>query len=169
MGFALNFAALEASLLVDALPKRGARGASSNSVARNRAPTSKTEDASKTSAAIEARAPTYPRSRFDANEGGAETPGSISAPASMDAGLRKRAASAVLKSESLACPVNATPARVSACFKANEAADRALARFHEVRDAPDSNGAVEGALRDVVFFSLAAAETCAVDAWEKAE
>ena len=161
---ALNFAALEASLLADALPKRArteARNAWKAPV-RPRETEKWRSDASNALPIARAYAMTYPRSLVSANSGVA-----TSAPATAAAGVRSRTASATLRAESLRCPVRATPQRVSACARANAEADDALRRFHECAAVP--NASVDGALRDVVELSLAADAVCAVDDWEKAE
>ena len=170
MAFALNFAALEASLLADALPSKRARSNSARKQASFVGPrdthkkreTSSERDASPIARVLDM---TYPKSLVNANGGVATY--SSKAPASFTAGIRTRAASAALRAQALRCPVRATPQRMSACARANAEADDALTRFHEVDAMP--NASVDGALRDVVDSSLAAEEVCAVDDWEKAE
>ena len=165
MAFALNFAALEASLLADALPRRARSEARKQAALVGPRDTPRREsDSSDASPILRARDMTYPRSLVNAN-GGVAT--SAKAPASAAAGIRTRAASAALRAQALRCPVRATPQRMSACARANTEADDALRRFHECAAMP--NASVDGALRDVVDFSLAADEVCAVDDWEKAE
>ena len=165
MAFSLNFAALEASLLADALPKRartdGARRETAL-VGPQRKPRSSDAE-SDASPILLAYSMTYPRSLVSANRGVATS----GVPASAAAGVRARAHAAALRAESLRCPVRATPQRVSACVRANAEADDALRRFHEMASVP--NASVDGALRDVVESSLAAEAVCAVDDWEKAE
>ena len=169
MAFALNFAALEASLLADALPSKRARSNSARKQAcfvgprdtHKKRETSSERDAFPIARVLDF---TYPKSLVNAN-GGVAT--SAKAPASAAAGIRTRAASAALRAQTMRCPVRATPQRMSACARANAEADDALTRFHEVDAMP--NASVDGALRDVVDSSLAAEEVCAVDDWEKAE
>ena len=169
---ALNFAALEASLLADALPER-ARTAARRATApvgprenEKRRDSALPAEAKKSpvSSASRAAAYLYPKSLGSANNGVALF---SSAPASAAAGVRTRTASSALRAESLRCAVRATPQRVSAGARANARADDALRRFHECAAVP--NASVDGALRDVVDLSLAAEEVCAVDDWEKAE
>ena len=166
MAFSLNFAALEASLLADALPKRARTDGARREtvlVGPQRKPRSSDAESSDASPILRAYAMTYPRSLVSANRGVATS----GVPASAAAGVRARAHAAALRAESLRCPVRATPQRVSACARANAEADDALRRFHESAAMP--NASVDGALRDVVESSLAAEAVCAVDDWEKAE
>jgi hypothetical protein len=162
MAFSLNFAALEASLLADALPKRARTDGAPSKIGPQRKPRSSDAE-SDASPILRAYAMTYPRSLVSANRGVATS----GVPASAAAGVRARAHAAALRAESLRCPVRATPQRVSACVRANAEADDALRRFHESAAMP--NASVDGALRDVVESSLAAEAVCAVDDWEKAE
>ena len=163
MAFSLNFAALEASLLADALPKRARTDGAPSKIGPQRKPRSSDAESSDASPILRAYAMTYPRSLVSANRGVATS----GVPASAAAGVRSRAHAAALRAESMRCPVRATPQRVSACARANVEADDALRRFHEIAAMP--NASVDGALRDVVESSLAAEAVCAVDDWEKAE
>ena len=162
MAFSLNFAALEASLLADALPKRARTDGAPSKIGPQRKPRSSDAE-SDASPILLAYSMTYPRSLVSANRGVATS----GVPASAAAGVRARAHAAALRAESMRCPVRATPQRVSACVRANAEADDALRRFHESAAMP--NASVDGALRDVVESSLAAEAVCAVDDWEKAE
>ena len=161
MAFSLNFAALEASLLADALPKRARTDGAPSKIGPQRKPRSSDAE-SDASPILRAYAMTYPRSLVSANRGVATS----GVPASAAAGVRARAHAAALRAESMRCPVRATPQRVSACARANVEADDALRRFHEIAAMPNAS---VGALRDVVESSLAAEAVCAVDDWEKAE
>ena len=130
MAFSLNFAALEASLLADALPKRARTDGAPSKIGPQRKPRSSDAE-SDASPILRAYAMTYPRSLVSANRGVATS----GVPASAAAGVRARAHAAALRAESMRCPVRATPQRVSACARANVEADGVAALPRDCGDA----------------------------------
>jgi|TARA_B110000977_G_scaffold124293_1_gene159268 hypothetical protein len=157
MTFALNFAALEASLISDALPKH-LRGKHNTVVLKKRIATLDVSSSIPVIKSVKAMA--YPRSLVNGNNG--------VAPVSLSQGLRSRTNASLAKANSLSCHVHATPVRMMACESASAIADAALMKFHFENAKP--NGDVDGALQDVIQSSLKQNDLCALEgAWEKTE